>query len=201
MNAASLGRGPKVRAAVLAATVAELGEHGYAAFTIENVARRTGVHKTTVYRRWPDRDTLITEALSESVATELPIPDTGSIDDDLPALARGLVEWITSPAGRAVLAVMPTGPTGAPTPSDPVRHVFRDRIRRALPPVARAVARGELPPHTDPAELIKALVAPIYLRVAITGEKVDDRTADRAAAVALTAARAGLFAEDPPPRR
>lgn len=197
MNAAPLGRGPKVRAAVLAATVVELSEHGYAAFTIENVARRTGVHKTTVYRRWPDRDTLIAEALSESVATQIPIPDTGSIDDDLPTLARGLVAWITSPAGRAVLAVLPIGPAGEPTPSDPVRHVFRDRIRRTLPLVTRAVARGELPAHTDAAELIKALVAPIYLSVLITGETVDDRTAERAAAVALTAARAGLFSESP----
>ncbi|MGW5382719.1 TetR/AcrR family transcriptional regulator [Nocardia sp. NPDC003963] len=200
MNAAPLGRGPKVRAAVLATTIAELGEHGYAAFTIDNVARRTGVHKTTVYRRWPDRDTLIAEALTASVATEIPIPDTGSIDDDLRTLARSLVEWITSPGGRAVLAVLPTGPTGAPTPSDPVRHVFRDRIRRALPLVDRAVARGELPTDTDAAELIKALVAPFYLRVLITSEKVDNRTADTAAAVALTAARAGVFAGATPPR-
>jgi AcrR family transcriptional regulator len=195
MNAEALGRGPKVRAAVLAATVAELSEHGYAAFTIENVARRTGVHKTTVYRRWPDRDALIAEALTESVAAELPIPDTGSIEEDLPTLARILAEWITSPAGRAVLSVLPTGPTSAPTPSDTVRHVFRDRIRAALPLVTRAVARGELPARTDAAEVIKAVVAPIYLRVVVTGEKVDDRTADKAAAVALTAARAGLFTD------
>ncbi|MGW1740295.1 TetR/AcrR family transcriptional regulator [Nocardia sp. NPDC001965] len=194
MCAAPLGRGPKVRAAVLAATVAELSEHGYAAFTVENVARRTGVHKTTVYRRWPDRDTLIAEALADSVAAEIPIPDTGSIDADLRGLARTLVGWITSPAGRAVLAVMLPGTTGASTtPSEPVRHVFRDRIRRALPVVTRAVARGELPARTDPAELVKALVAPIYLRVLITGERVDERTADRATAVALNAARAGLF--------
>ncbi|NUP29661.1 MAG: TetR/AcrR family transcriptional regulator [Nocardia sp.] len=194
MCAAPLGRGPKVRAAVLAATVAELSDHGYAAFTVENVARRTGVHKTTVYRRWPDRDTLIAEALADSVAAEIPIPDTGSIDADLRSLARTLVGWITSPAGRAVLAVMLPGTTGASAiPSDPVRHVFRDRIRRALPVVTRAVARGELPARTDPAELVKALVAPIYLRVLITGEKVDERTADRAAAVALNAARDGLF--------
>ena len=65
--------------------------------------------------------------------------------------------------------------------------------------VTRAVARGELPAQTDPAELVKALVAPIYLRALITGETVDDRTADRAAAVALNAARAGLFGTSPAP--
>ncbi len=191
---AAPGRGPKVRAAVLTAALGELSERGYAAFTFENVARRAGVHKTTVYRRWPDRDTLITDALSDSVATEIPIPDTGSIEGDLRVLARSLVAWITSPAGRAVLSVLLADTTGSQQPPDVVRHVFRDRIRRSLPIVDRAVARHELPAGTDPAELVKALVAPIYLRVLITHENVDDRTAETATAVTLTAARAGLFA-------
>ncbi|NKY44325.1 TetR/AcrR family transcriptional regulator [Nocardia cerradoensis] len=193
-SSAPLGRGPKVRAAVLAATVDELSERGYAAFTIDNVAQRTGVHKTTVYRRWPDRDSLIAEALAESVATEIPIPDTGSVDEDLRALARSLVAWSTSASGRAILAVMVSTAAGLPAPPNSARHVFRDRIRQTLPVVTRAVARGELPEGTDPAEMIKTLVAPIYFRVLITGERVDDSTADAAARVALTGARAGLFA-------
>ncbi|MEV0027980.1 TetR/AcrR family transcriptional regulator [Nocardia sp. NPDC050793] len=187
------GRGPKVRAAVLAAAVAELGEYGYAAFAVDNVARRAGVHKTTVYRRWPDRDALITDALADSVAAEIPIPDTGSVEDDLRALADGLVSWIESPSGRAVLAVMLPNITDQPQPPAGVRHVFRDRIRRALPIVERAVARGELGPGTDAAEMIKALVAPIYFRALITREKLDHRTAEAAAQLALTAAHAGLF--------
>ncbi|MFJ1455670.1 TetR/AcrR family transcriptional regulator [Nocardia sp. N2S4-5] len=186
------GRGPKVRAAVLAAAVAELGERGYAAFTVEEVAQRAGVHKTTVYRRWPDRDALIADALADSVAAELPIPDTGSVEADLRALARSLVAWINSPSGRAVLAVMVPA-AGSPAPPDVMRHAFRDRIRRALPIVPRAIARGEIPVGTDPAELIKTLVAPIYFRVLIPRERVTEDTADAAAAVALTAARAGLF--------
>lgn len=191
-SAAPLGRGPKVRAAVLAATVVELSERGYSAFTVDNVAQRAGVHKTTVYRRWPDRDALIADALADSVAAEIPIPDTGSVEDDLRALARSLVGWINSPSGRAVLAVMLPS-AGLPSPPDATRHVFRDRIRRALPVVARAITRGEIPSGTDAAEVIKTLVAPIYLRVLITGESVDDTTADAAAALSLTAARAGLF--------
>ncbi|MEU0504770.1 TetR/AcrR family transcriptional regulator [Nocardia sp. NPDC005998] len=191
-SAAPLGRGPKVRAAVLAATVVELSERGYSAFTVDNVAQRAGVHKTTVYRRWPDRDALIADALADSVAAEIPIPDTGSVEDDLRALARSLVGWINSPSGRAVLAVMLPS-AGLPAPPDATRHVFRDRIRRALPVVARAITRGEIPSGTNAAEMIKTLVAPIYLRVLITGESVDDTTADAAAALSLTAARAGLF--------
>ncbi|WP_227983236.1 TetR/AcrR family transcriptional regulator [Nocardia spumae] len=192
-SSAPLGRGPKVRAAVLAATVDELSERGYAAFTIDNVAQRTGVHKTTVYRRWPDRDSLIAEALTDSVAAKIPIPDTGSVDDDLRALARSLVAWADSASGRAIAAVLVSTAAGLPAPPNSARHVFRDRIRQTLPVVTRATARGEIPDGTDPAEMIKTLVAPIYFRVLITGEPVDDSTADAAARVALTAARAGLF--------
>lgn len=190
---APLGRGPRVRSAVLAATVDELSERGYAALTIDNVAQRAGVHKTTVYRRWPDRDTLIAEALADSIAAKIPIPDTGSVEEDLRALARGLVAWTNSSSGRAVLAVMVSTAAGLPSPPNSARHVFRDRIRQALPIVTRAVTRGELPNGTDPAELIKALVAPIYFRVLITGEPVGDSTAEAVTALALTAARAHLF--------
>ncbi|MEV3975004.1 helix-turn-helix domain-containing protein [Streptomyces sp. NPDC050698] len=46
------GRSARVRKAVLAATAAELSERGFAAMTIEDIAARSGVHKTTIYRRW-----------------------------------------------------------------------------------------------------------------------------------------------------
>ena len=57
------GRSARVREAVLNAAFAELGEKGYDNFSMEAVARRSGVHKTTVYRRWPTRDALVVDAL------------------------------------------------------------------------------------------------------------------------------------------
>ncbi|MFF2556357.1 TetR/AcrR family transcriptional regulator C-terminal ligand-binding domain-containing protein [Nocardia sp. NPDC058058] len=190
---APLGRGPKVRTAVLAAAVAELAELGYAGFVVDNVARRAGVHKTTVYRRWPDRDALIADALADSAAAEIPLPDTGSVEADLRALARGLVAWVKSPGGQAVLAVLVSETAGSASPPTVVRHVFRDRIRQALPIVSRAIERGELPADADPVEVIKALVAPIYFRALITRERLTDATADSAARLALAGAHAGVF--------
>ncbi|WP_067722751.1 TetR/AcrR family transcriptional regulator [Nocardia yamanashiensis] len=190
---APLGRGPKVRAAVLAATIDELAEQGYAAFAVENVAKRAGVHKTTVYRRWPERDGLIADALSESVTTDIAIPDTGALEDDLRQLARGLVSWVKSPGGQAVLAVLLSERIGATRPPDAVRHIFRDRIRQALPIVDRAVTRGQLPSGIDPSELVKAVVAPIYFRALITREKLTDATADNAVRLALAGAHSGVF--------
>ena len=61
--------------------------------------------------------------------------------------------------------------------------------------VTRAIARGELAPETDPDAVIKTVLAPIYLRLLITAERVDDATADQAARVALIAARAGALSD------
>ena len=64
------------------------------------------------------------------------------------------------------------------------------------PVVSGVIARGELPADTDPAELVRTLVAPIYLRLLVTAEPIDTTTADNAAKVALAAARAGALKSD-----
>ncbi|WP_405140542.1 TetR/AcrR family transcriptional regulator [Sphaerisporangium sp. NBC_01403] len=188
-----VGRGAKVRAAVHAATLAELVDKGYAALSVENVAQRAGVHKTTVYRRWEDRESLLTDALAEHMAMDIPVPDTGAIETDLRALARSLVQSFASPAGQAILAAMFTGAAHLPEIAAARRHVFDDRLTRAEPVVTRAIERGELPGDTDPAELFKTLAAPIYLRLLITADPVHEATADQAVRVTLAAARAGAL--------
>ncbi|WP_049566614.1 TetR/AcrR family transcriptional regulator [Nonomuraea sp. SBT364] len=182
-----------MRAAVHAATLAELVDKGYAALTVENVARRAGVHKTTVYRRWKDRESLLTDALAEHMATDIPVPDTGAIETDLQALARSIIEAFTSPTGQAILAAMFTGAAHLPEIAAARRHVFDDRLSRAEPVLRRAIKRGQLPEGTDPAEVLKTLAAPIYLRLLITAEPVNETTADQAVRVALAAARAGVL--------
>jgi AcrR family transcriptional regulator len=187
-----VGRGPKVRAAVLAATLAELTAAGYAALTVDNVARRAGVHKTTVYRRWPDRERLVADALIDAIARDMPVPDTGTVEGDLRALARALVGWLSSPTGDAIIWTMLSA-GHVPEIAGIKRRFFEDRLRRDGAVVARAVARDELPADTDAAQVIKALVAPIYLRLLVTAEPIDGATADHAARVALAAARAGAL--------
>jgi AcrR family transcriptional regulator len=192
-HARPAGRGPKVRAAVLTATLTELAENGYAALTVDNVARRCGVHKTTIYRRWKDRESLVADAVSDHVATGVPIPDTQDIGTDLREYARSLVTWLNSPTGKAVLAATLSDAARIPEIADVKRRFFEDRFRRAEPVISAAIARGELPAATDPAELVKTLVAPIYLRLLVTAEPIDETTADHAARVALAAARAGAL--------
>jgi AcrR family transcriptional regulator len=191
------GRGPKVRAAVLAATLTELTETGYAALTIDSVARRSGVHKTTIYRHWKVRERLVADAVIDLAATKVPFPDTGDIDADLRSLARSFVMFLNSPAGKAVAAATLSDAGRIPAVADAKRRFFEERFRRAEPIVSGAIARGELPSATDPAELVRTLVAPIYLRLLVTAEPIDATTADHAAKVALAAARAGVLSSAP----
>ncbi|SMC59110.1 TetR/AcrR family transcriptional regulator [Kibdelosporangium aridum] len=188
-----IGRGEKVRTAVLAATLTELTEKGYAGLTVDEIARRTGVHKTTIYRRWGDLRTLVLDAMTENATMDIPIPDTGEIEQDLRRLAESFVDWITSTTGRAIVAVLLSDAAGLPEIADIPRKLYEDGPRRVAPMIAAAVDRGELPADIDPAGLVKTLLAPIFFDLVITGVAVDEKTAAHAAAVALVAAREGLL--------
>ncbi|MFF0065780.1 TetR/AcrR family transcriptional regulator [Streptomyces sp. NPDC005279] len=194
-RARPVGRGRKAQAAVRAATLAELLDRGYAELTVEGVAQRAGVHKTTLYRRWKDRESLVVDALAEHFATDIPTPDTGSVETDLQALARALVQSMTGPVGRAVQTAMYSDAGRLPEIAEARRRVFADRFRRAEPVVARAIERGELPAETDPVELFKTLAAPIYFRLLVSSDPVEEGTADQAVRITLAAARAGLLTQ------
>jgi len=185
------GRSARVRAAVLDATLAELAESGYAALTVDNVARRAGVNKTTVYRRWTDRESLVADALTEWASADIPIPDTGDLEGDLRALATSMASVLDTPIGRAVVATLVS--VGNPGLVGVKRRFFGERHRAATPIVERAVARGELPPEVDPAAVIVTLRAPLYDRILLGDGVVDEALVERAVRIAVAAARSGAL--------
>ena len=83
--------------------MAALVEHGYESLNVEDVAQRAGVHKTTVYRRWPTKAELVADAVRERSADRVEVPDTGSLAGDLQALARAVVASIGSAEGSAMI--------------------------------------------------------------------------------------------------
>ena len=187
------GRGQRFRSAVLVAALEELADRGYAALTVESVARRAGVHKTSVYRHWTDRAGLVLDALTTNVAAGLAIPDTGNVETDLREFARGLVTWLTSRLGKAVVQATVSDASRVPEIADLQRRFYAERLQHDEVMIRRAIGRGEIPADTDPAEVIKALVSPLYLRLLITAEPLDASTADRATELALAAVRAGVL--------
>ncbi len=187
------GRSARVREAVLAATAAELSERGFAAMTIEDIAARSGVHKTTIYRRWSTLSQLVADAAVEISATTVPIPDTGSIESDLREMARSIVALVTSESGGALVAALFSDAVRTPEVARLKREFYSARYELADIVVRRAVERGEISEKVSAADLLAAVAAPIYYRLLVADLPVDRSVADRAAAGALAAANAGAL--------
>src|SRR5688572_4635348 len=84
------GRSDRVVQQVLVATVAELAESGYRAFRMDAVSAAAGVNKTTIYRRWASKALLVAGAVEwmRRFVHDVPLPDTGSLEQDLVAAFR-----------------------------------------------------------------------------------------------------------------
>ena len=167
------GRSARVQAAAIAATLAELAEVGYAALSLESVARRAGVHKTTLYRRWGTREELVLESMLARAGEQISVPDTGSLRQDLLELASTAAANAASPEvaamARAVAGESPRdGRLAAAN-----RRFWAERLALDAVIVERAIERGEAAVGTDPELVIEAVLGPIHLRLLLTGEPVD----------------------------
>ncbi|OLB62855.1 MAG: hypothetical protein AUH94_04320 [Ktedonobacter sp. 13_2_20CM_2_54_8] len=136
--------------AILEATLALFAEEGLAGSSIEAIAERAGVGKTTIYRRWPSKEDVIKDALT-LFREDLPLPDTGNIRNDLLYIAKGSQELfnrnpLTGKLMTRLIAEIKTKPE--------IYHVFYEklaapRVQQFRQLVERAKARGELRPDLD----------------------------------------------------
>jgi AcrR family transcriptional regulator len=169
-------RDPKVDQAILAAALDLLSEEGYSRLTIEGVALRAGVAKTSLYRRWSNKESLVLDAIANLGFADQPeVPDTGSLHQDMFSYLcawsrfRQTQAWASEILANAEL-----------------KQAFRKRLGGALTSghhtiIERAVERGELPPHTD-VELMATLpMALIHQHFVLTGKPADEELAKRIA--------------------
>ena len=189
------GRAARVRTSVLEATLDLLDEVGYDGLSTDEVAKRAGVHRTTVYRRWPTLAELVADAVGLTAEEQIPIPDTGSLDGDLQLLGRAVAASVDGTANRSRALV------GAATASEPLAealHQFmRNRMEQSVPIVARAIERGELAGDLDPRVVIESVVGAVWFRFLLTGEAVDPDDPAGAAFVDGVAALVGRGARSP----
>ena len=143
-------RSPEADRAILEAAVALLADRGLAAMSIEEVAARAGVGKTTIYRRWPSKGLLALDAFVASFREEQPLPDTGTLRGDLLAALHAWVRAVTqTPMGSMLTALI------AEAQHDPeLRGAWRDRVIEPLRSqhrimLDRAIVRGEIPASVD----------------------------------------------------
>ncbi len=184
------GRAARVREAVLSATIAELIDGGYAALNAARIADRAGVHRSTVHRRWPDLDGLVTEALVEAAADAIPTPDSGDVAGDLKALLHSIAAYVADPQTRIQIRALVADASRSPAIAAVVSQVWTARFRVGEEVIARAAERGELRADLPPATVLSVFTGPIYVRLLLTDEPIDDDFVDSVVELGLTGARA-----------
>ncbi|HEX3669866.1 MAG TPA: TetR/AcrR family transcriptional regulator [Acidimicrobiia bacterium] len=164
--------------AIRDAAVELFAERGFEGVSVEDVAERAGVSRATIYRRYPSKVDLIVEAGGCLASDDVAFPDTGNLGDDLRGLARSLVKaFKDNPAGR-VMPVMIFERRRYPELDAGYRKFLSDRKTRTRRVLQRAVERGELPNDTDVAVMSSMLVGPIFHRLIITQEPLNDAFVD-----------------------
>jgi AcrR family transcriptional regulator len=164
--------------AIREAAVDLFAERGFEGFSVEDVADRAGVSKATVYRRYPSKVDLVVEAGSCLAAGEVAFPDTGNLRGDVRGLARSLVRAFKgTPAGK-VMPVMTFERRRYPELDAGYRRFLADRKARTRAVLQRGIDRGELPADTDVAAMSSKLVGPIFHRLMVTQEPLNDAFVD-----------------------
>ncbi|WP_159943279.1 MULTISPECIES: TetR/AcrR family transcriptional regulator [unclassified Nocardiopsis] len=194
------GRTARVRAAVLAAAADALVEHGVHGLDLADVARRAEVGKTTVYRRWGSVPALVADLLEDMAEQSLPRVETGALLGDLTANARLVRRTLADPRQGALFRAVIAAAACDERTARALHRFYAVRIAEWAPCVEQAVERGEVPEGTDAAEVVRAVSAPLYYRMLVSGDPLDEAAADRCARAAVAAARAGAYAPAGPGR-
>lgn len=184
------GRNAEVREAVRRATLELLTSAGFGAVTLPAVARRAGVHKTTVYRGWSSPAALLQEALVELEALALPEIDTGTLEGDVAAFAAARLRLIREPHASAILRAV----IGAGDP-DPVLYewievFWEPRQKEWRSPIERAIERGELAPAARDLPFVEMVAGPLLLAELATRRRVTRAELESIAAIVVTGIRA-----------
>ncbi|MEH2375771.1 TetR/AcrR family transcriptional regulator [Nostoc sp.] len=148
--------------AILQATLDLLAEVGYQSMSIEAIASRAGVGKTTIYRRYTSKEELVADAI-ESLRDDLAIPDSGSFWGDMDILINNAAKKIHSPLGRQTLALIISTASSNPQFAEVYWTKYTKLRREAFAKILeRAKSRGEIHKDADVDLIIDLVSGSLY---------------------------------------
>ncbi|QBI54868.1 TetR/AcrR family transcriptional regulator [Streptomonospora litoralis] len=182
------GRSARVRAKILAAASELVARDGIAGFRYEEVAELAGVHKTSVYRNWPDREELVVEALLRYAEDLASVADTGDIHRDLVDFLLAIAGGLETPFGRTLeQAIQPADRN--PNVRQALARILDQRVAAMQRRLDAAVERDELPP-VDSSFLGEMISGPVHLIVNRGMRTFTRADAERIVGVVLAGIRA-----------
>jgi AcrR family transcriptional regulator len=148
--------------AILQATLELLGEVGFERMSIDGIATRAGVGKTTIYRRYDSKEELVADAI-ESLREEIVIPETGNLWGDIDVLIRNAAQITLSSLGRQTVAmIISTASSNSQFAQIYWAKYLQPRRRAFAVVIERAKARNEIQTEVDP-DLVFDIMSGIML--------------------------------------
>ena len=190
LSGAALQR-PELTQALYRAFFDEWAERGYAALSLERVAKKAGAGKAAIYRRWSSKREFANEAIEDVALAVTPITDEGSLEADIAAFLRSLRAFFRHPTVRRILPDLLAERARSDELAPLLETIATARRGRAEDLLDRAIARDELPANLDRELALDLLPSPLYWRMIANQRRISFAELRRQAhvlAVALKAA-------------
>ena len=176
--------------AILEATRELLAMGGVRELTVEGVAARSGVAKTTIYRRWRSKDELALAVLIDMVQTVVAVPDLDDTRAELIAFVKGAVRVL----GKTLMGTVMQGLVSELSSDSELAVAFRTevvalRVEEVKRLLKRGIERGEVSPDADVGLTHELLFGPVYYRLFLSGEPLDSGLAERIVDAVMPALR------------
>ena len=173
------------RMVILRAAVEELADVGYGRVTIESIASRAGVGKSTIYRHWPDKLALIADAFE--TFHEQMVPDLGDLPvrEAVALLIRHVAEVVVDSTFSRCIPALIEGAERDRRVREFHHRYSAERRQTLIDLIARGVARGELANGIDPELATTALLGAIFYRRLMTAVPFDPDAAAQLADLVL----------------
>lgn len=171
-------RSEEVHKAILVAALDEVSEVGFRALTVDAIAARAGVGKTTIYRRWPNKAAVVMDAFLAQVGPDTDFPETPRAIDSMRLQLRTQAKAFRGKYGRLVKALI-----GEAQFDPELAQAFLERWRMPRRKMARrvfeeAIEQGDLRADIDIDATIDLLYAPLYYRLQIDSGPISDSYID-----------------------
>ncbi len=167
-------RNVETEKAILAASYELLLENGFGAVTVEKIAERAKVSKATIYKWWPNKAAVVMDSFLSAAMSRLPVPDTGSVINDIVIQVTNLAKFLTSREGKVINELIAEGQFDVKLAEEYRTRYFNPRRLESRRILERGMDRGELRKDLDVELSIDLIYGPLFYRLLVTGDTLDE---------------------------
>lgn len=148
-------------------------EKGFQDVTIEGIAKHAGVSKATIYKWWPNKAAVVADSFFTTLKEQYPVPDTGSVIEDLIIQISNLYTFLASDEGRIIRELIAQGQSDSDVAEAYQSRYFLPRRKVSQAILEQGVQRGEIKAGLNLELCVEMIYAPLFYRLLITGETIN----------------------------